>query len=135
MTIEEKQEKYIELFKTLGDEFDIYTYIMKIAMQESKMDDADKIEENRFLGCQSNLWIKINIKGNKMTLLVDSDTLIVKGIAMILADMFNGETLESIAEVRIYLWEALNLEIALTSIRRNGFNELTNYIQNIARGQ
>lgn len=70
-----------------------------------------------------------------MTLLVDSDTLIVKGIAMILADMFNGETLESIAEVRIYLWEALNLEIALTSIRRNGFNELTNYIQNIARGQ
>lgn len=102
MTLQEKQEGYLQELGSLEDEFDQYTWLMQLACQRPELCQVAHQEERRFLGCQSNLWVELGCQEGRLSLSVDSDTLIVKGLAVMLA---------------------------LTSVRRSGFAQLVGWVQ------
>lgn len=129
MTIQEKQTRYVQQLSQLEDEFDQYTFLMQLASQHPELTLAEHEEENRFLGCQSNLWISLGKIHDQIYLSVDSDTLIVKGLAVMLADIITGSSAFDVSNARLDIFEQLQLDVALTSVRRHGFTELIRYIQ------
>ena len=114
------------------DAFDQYTYLMGLAMKRPELSGVPREEEYRFLGCQSNLWVSLEEEEGLLRMRADSDTLIVKGMAVMLADMFTGAAPQEAAQAHIDLFQRLDLEVALTSVRRNGFTELIRFLQNRA---
>ena len=92
MTLQEKQEGYLQELGSLEDEFDQYTWLMQLACQRPELCQVAHQEERRFLGCQSNLWVELGCQEGRLSLSVDSDTLIVKGLAVMLADIVTGCT-------------------------------------------
>ena len=80
MTLQEKQEGYLQELGSLEDEFDQYTWLMQLACQRPELCQVAHQEERRFLGCQSNLWVELGCQEGRLSLSVDSDTLIVKGL-------------------------------------------------------
>ncbi len=132
MTLLERQEHYV---KTLGelDSFDQYTYLMGLAMERPELSGVPREESHRFLGCQSNLWVSLEEEEGLLRMKADSDTLIVKGMAVMLADVVTGSTPQEMAQANIDLFQRLDLEVALTSVRRNGFTELIRSLQDQAR--
>ena len=69
------------------------------------------------------------LPGGEVSLSVDSDTLIVKGLAVMLADIVTGCTPQEVAQGDISLYQKLGLEVALTSVRRSGFAQLVGWVQ------
>ena len=53
MTLQEKQEGYLQELGSLEDEFDQYTWLMQLACQRPELCQVAHQEERRFLGCQS----------------------------------------------------------------------------------
>lgn len=129
MTLQEKQEGYLQELGSLEDEFDQYTWLMQLACQRPELCQVAHQEERRFLGCQSNLWVELGCQEGRLSLSVDSDTLIVKGLAVMLADIVTGCTPQEVAQGDISLYQKLGLEVALTSVRRSGFAHLVGWVQ------
>ena len=98
MTLQEKQEGYLQELGSLEDEFDQYTWLMQLACQRPELCQVAHQEERRFLGCQSNLWVELGCQEGRLSLSVDSDTLIVKGLAVMLAEIVTGCTPQEVAQ-------------------------------------
>ena len=133
MTLQEKQEGYLQELGSLEDEFDQYTWLMQLACKRPELCQVAHQEERRFLGCQSNLWVSLEEEEGLLHMKADSDTLIVKGMAVMLADVVTGSTSQEMAQANIDLFQRLGLEVALTSVRRNGFTELIRSLQDQAK--
>lgn len=133
MTLSEKQERALEELGRLEDEFDQYSYLMQLAGRRPELCQVERREENRFLGCQSNLWVELACREGVLALSVDSDTLIVKGLAVLLAEAVTGCTAREVAQGDIWLFQRLGLEVALTPVRRSGFGQLVEWVQRRAR--
>lgn len=132
MTLLERQEHYVKALGEL-DSFDQYTYLMGLAMERPELSGVPREESRRFLGCQSNLWVSLEEEEGLLHMKADSDTLIVKGMAVMLADVVTGSTPQEMAQANIDLFQRLDLEVALTSVRRNGFTELIRSLQDQAK--
>ena len=73
--------------------------------------------------------VELGCQEGRLSLSVDSDTLIVKGLAVMLADIVTGCTPQEVAQGDISLYQKLGLEVALTSVRRSGFAQLVGWVQ------
>lgn len=129
MTIQEQQKEYADRFAALPDDFDRYTLLMQLAMKSPGLPEEEKGEGSRFPGCRSNLWYRLEEEGDCLRLLTDSDTLIVKGLAALLADLVTGRTPAEVAGAEITVFDALDIDVALTPERREGFARLVEFVQ------
>ena len=128
MTIEEQQKEYAARFAALPDDFDRYTLLMQLAMESPGLPEEEKGEGSRFPGCRSNLWYRLE-EGDCLRLLTDSDTLIVKGLASLLSNLVTGRTPAEVVKAEITLFDTLQIEVALTPERREGFAQLVAFVQ------
>ena len=69
---------------------DKYVYIMDLG-KKFKVEENIKDDEHLIKECASAAYIKINITNNIITLIVDSDSLLVKGLLFLLKKCFDGE--------------------------------------------
>lgn len=126
MTLQEQQQEYAARFAALPDDFDRYTLLMQLAMESPGLPEE---KGEPFPGCRSNLWYRLEEEGGRLRLLTDSDTLIVKGLAALLANLITGRTPAEVADTPITLFDTLEIEVALTPERREGFARLVELVQ------
>lgn len=110
---EKKYEKLIELGKALP-----------------AMSDADKIEDLKLKGCQSQVWLKASLspEGN-ITFQADSDAIIVKGLVALVLAVYNNETPETILETEPVFLKVIGLDKGLSPSRSNGLNSMIKQIK------
>lgn len=130
-------EELLEEFEFLGDWEERFRYIVELGRELEPMDDADKTEENRVLGCQSRVWIKAAPTGDHppvLHLIGDSDAQLVRGLIAVVFDVYNNQPVTYIADYDIRdLFEQLQLSRHLTPSRANGLNSMVEYIRLTAK--
>ena len=72
-------------------------------------------------------------KGGKLYFKTDSDTVIVRGLAVILADIFSGFTPQEIVGFDADALKKLGLEEIISPVRLNGFGSMLNRIYMYAK--
>jgi len=124
-----------ETMSFLDDWEDRYSYIIDLGKQLPGMPDADKTEENFIHGCQSQVWIvhELDPETGKILLLVESDALIVKGLAAIVMVAFNARTPQEILDLDIdAVFAELDLLRHLSPTRGNGLRSMVRRIRSLA---
>src|SRR5690606_22300135 len=124
-----------ETMSFLDDWEDRYSYIIDLGKQLPGMPDADKTEENFIHGCQSQVWIvhELDPETGKILLLVESDALIVKGLAAIVMVAFNAKTPQEILDLDIEaVFAELDLLRHLSPTRGNGLRSMVRRIRSLA---
>ncbi len=119
----------------LDDWEDRYSYIIDLGKQLPGMPDADKTEENFIHGCQSQVWIvhERDPETGKILLLVESDALIVKGLAAIVMVAFNAKAPQEILDLDIEaMFSELDLLRHLSPTRGNGLRSMVRRIRSLA---
>jgi cysteine desulfuration protein SufE len=119
----------------LDDWEDRYGYIIELGKQLPGIPEADKTEENYIHGCQSQVWVvhEYDQASGKVNLLVESDALIVKGLAAIVMVAFNGKTPNEIVELDIeQVFADLELLRHLSPTRGNGLRSMVRKIKALA---
>ena len=133
MTIAELEKRLARL----GDRTLRYQYIIQLGRRLPPMPPELKTPANQVRGCMSAAWLAGEIQGEDpgvLNFVGDSDSIIVKGLFAILAEIYNGQTPEDALAVDLGdIFERLRLGEALSPNRRNGFYSMVEKIERSAR--
>ena len=128
----QRQQKKIDEINALGDCFDQYSYLIFRAGQMPSLDAAYKTEAYRVKGCQSVVWLHLEVRDGAMVMQADSETLLMKGVLAVLADVVNGATPEEICEHEITVFDETELVVTFESDRLSGLKSILRLIRQTA---
>ena len=127
-----------ELFETFEDlqEWDErYDFIIDLGRELPKMPAEFQTQDYIVEGCMSTVWMKADAtdKDSVLNIVADSDSIIVKGLVVLLLAFYHGKTASEIAEsdVSDYL-KKLGLNQHLSPQRRNGLFSMIKRLKMIA---
>ena len=128
-------EELYEAFDLLDDWEDRYAFIIDLGKQLPSFPDAERTEKNYVHGCQSQVWLihHYDKESGKLLLLIDSDAIIVRGLAAIILLAYNNLTPTDLLATDIdKLFERLDLFRHISPTRGNGLRSMISNIRNIA---
>ncbi|MGI9625566.1 MAG: SufE family protein [Longimicrobiales bacterium] len=128
MTLEELERR----LNSLNDRTLRYQYIIQLGRRLPPMAEDTKTEDNQVRGCMSPAWLAGGLEGTppRLRFVGDSESVIVKGLFAVLAEVYNGRTPEEALAVDLSdVFERLKLGEALSPNRRNGFYSMVETIR------
>lgn len=132
MTLQEKQDALVNEINGLGDCFDQYSYLIFRAGNLPGLPEEKKTEDNLIRGCQSIVWAEIRVTDDRIQYQADSETLIIKGILAIIADLVDGTPVEEICTTPIDILDRTELAVTFESERMAGIQSILRQIKEIA---
>ncbi|ERS00563.1 MULTISPECIES: SufE family protein [Marinobacter] len=131
-------EDVLDAFEFLDDWEERYAYIIDLGKQLPGFPDDERVEENYVHGCQSQVWLihRYDEESGKLFLLIDSDAMIVRGLAAIILVALNGKTPRELLATDIdELFEQLDLFRHISPTRGNGLRAMVGKIRDIAAAE
>ncbi len=132
MTIDELYEE----FEELGDWEDQCDYLIDLGFDLPKLPETAMTDENKVHGCQSNVWLIAEVSDDKpatISIVANSDAIIVNGLIAVLLAMYSGKTAPEILAIEPRdVFRRLGLERHLSVQRRNGLFGMVEKIRDIA---
>lgn len=128
-------EDVLDGFEFLDDWEERYAFIIDLGKQLPAFPDDQRTEENYVHGCQSQVWLihHYDEQSGKLYLLIDSDAIIVRGLAAIILVALNGKTPRDLLATDIdELFEQLDLFRHISPTRGNGLRAMVGKIRDIA---
>lgn len=112
---------------------DRYRYIIDLGKDLPAMDDVLKTDERIVRGCQSQVWLFVEVDGERFRFLADSDAHIVRGLLAIVLAAYNGKTRQQILDFDTEAYfSQLDLVKHLSPTRGNGLRAMVARIKDIA---
>jgi cysteine desulfuration protein SufE len=132
MNINEIQDQIIEEFSALEDGFEKYKHIVSLGKSLEPLAAEFKTEENLISGCQSEVWIRAELKNGNIYFTADSDALFTKGIIALLLRVVNNQSPEDLVNSELYFIDRIGLTSNLSPARGNGLHSVVKRINNFA---
>ncbi|MFP4355031.1 MAG: SufE family protein [Phycisphaerae bacterium] len=131
--IDDRQDQAIEQLNRRKDWFDKYDYLIDLGRSLPEPDDELTTDHHAMKGCQSKVWIRADLRGRTLELTAFSDSLITRGMIVLVLDVLEGATPEQVVEADLYFIEQTGLDRNLSPARANGLKTIVNHIQGLAR--
>jgi cysteine desulfuration protein SufE len=128
-------EDVLDGFEFLDDWEERYAFIIDLGKQLPAFPDDERREENYVHGCQSQVWLihHYDEQSGKLYLLIDSDAIIVRGLAAIILVALNGKSPRDLLTTDIdELFEQLDLFRHISPTRGNGLRAMVGKIRDVA---
>ncbi len=123
------------MFEAFANAQDRLAYIVGRGRDARAFDAALKAGAFRVEGCLAKVWFVPEMKEGRCHFKADSDSAIVKGIAVLLCEFYSGQTPEEITQTPPVFLEKLGITQHLTPNRRNGLARIWSSIETFARAQ
>ncbi|SET20796.1 MULTISPECIES: SufE family protein [Marinobacter] len=128
----------LDAFELLDDWEERYAYIIDLGKQLPAFPDDERVEKNYVHGCQSQVWLidHFDQDSGRLYLLIDSDAMIVRGLAAIILVALNGKAPRDLLTTDVdELFEQLDLFRHISPTRGNGLRAMVGKIRDIAARQ
>lgn len=131
------QTELLETFEELEDWEERYEFLLDIGRELPRLDTQLQTEENKVHGCMSTVWLEIHSEPNEqgnpsIRILADSDSMIVRGLIVILLSLYDGRTpVDAIAQEPEAFFAKLGLNQHLSPNRRNGLYSMVGRIREL----
>lgn len=130
-SIELEIDKLKEDIGVFDDNMEKYDFIIDYGDTLQDLDEKYWTDENKVLGCQSNLWI-YDFGTKKTNFKAYADAKIVRGLAAMILQIYNGKTYDEILSCDPKVLNNLGIASLLTPGRQNGIGNLIAKIYEIA---
>ena len=131
-SIKDIQTQIIDDFSYLPDWDERYAYLIEIGQKQAQLPAEYRTDENIVRGCQSMVWLHRECRQGKVYLQADSDSLIVKGLAALLLQVFSGQPAGEVLKADLVFFEEIGLKKHLSSQRANGLLAMVEEIKAFA---
>lgn len=125
----------VDAFEFLDDWEERYAYIIDLGKQLPDFPDDERVEDNYVHGCQSQVWLihHFDEDSGRLYLMIDSDAMIVRGLAAIILVALNGKSPRDLLTTDVdELFEQLDLFRHISPTRGNGLRAMVGKIRDIA---
>ena len=131
-------EEILETFEDIPDWNERYDFLIDLGRELPKLPEDLQNEDNIVEGCMSTVWMALNSAGgpnDQIEIQADSDSIIVKGLIVVLLSYYNQKTALEIvqSDVSDYL-KQLGLNQHLSPQRRNGLFSMIKRLKELAAG-
>jgi sulfur transfer protein SufE len=116
----DKQDDVKKLFSDCFTKEDKYRKIIELGEKLSPADPAWCTEENIVHGCQSTLYLKSYLDGDKVVFQASTEALISAGLASLLIDVYSHEPPAAILKCPPTFLDELDIYGSLSPSRSNG---------------
>ena len=135
MSLPEKREKLIADLQFFDDPQDRLAFVIDAAKKRAPLPNEFKTDAYKIEGCLSNLWLVTEYRDGRCWFRTDGDSMIVKGIAGLLAGFYNGELPEEILKLDPSFLAQAGITQHLSQNRKNGLGRVWQKIQRFAAEQ
>ncbi len=118
--IKEITEQIQEDFSYLDDWDNKYEYLIELGKSLPLIPAELKTEANKVSGCQSQVWVKPEMKDGLIFFKADSDAIITKGLISLLVKVLSGQKPEDIATADLSFLDKIGMKEHLSPTRANG---------------
>ena len=132
MDIQEVQDRIVKEFSLFEDWTERYKYIIKHGEKLEELPDEDRIEENLVKGCQSQVWLTVDLDGNKLNFKADSDAAITKGLVSLVVRLYSDQTPEEILTTNPEFISKIGMQQHLSPTRANGLASMVKQMKRYA---
>lgn len=135
MNINQKQDSLIAEFDLYDDRLDKIQLLIGYGKQLPEMPKTWMTSENRIPGCQSIVWLNIQLLGNCLFFSADAEpsARIAKGMIALLTMILSGEHAHDIAKAELYFVERIGMNALVASSRMGGLASMIERIQTFAK--
>ena len=134
MTTQEVQNDIVEEFSLFEDWTEKYEYIIDCGRELEPLKQEYKVQGNKVVGCQSHVWLHGELRGDLIHYVVDSEAMIVKGLAALLLRVFNDRTPDEVLSTQPDFINAIGMTAHLSPTRSNGLASMVKHIKAYALG-
>jgi len=121
MRIEEIENEIVEEFELFGDDWEgKYEHLIDLGKHLPLIDKQFKTDERLMKGCQSKVWLRSELKDEKIFFTGDSDAIITKGIVALMIRIISGHTADEIINAQLKFINKIGLLEHLSPTRSNG---------------
>jgi cysteine desulfuration protein SufE len=92
-----------------------------------------KTDENKVLGCQSQVWLHSDLENGRLIFSADSDAIITKGLIGLLIRVLSNQKPADVANAKLDFIEKIGMKEHLSSTRANGLVSMINHMRRIAQ--
>jgi cysteine desulfuration protein SufE len=131
-SIQEIQNGIVEDFSFLPEWDERYAYLIELGQKMDPLPEEYRTEENIVRGCQSTVWLHLECQGDTVYFKADSDSLIVKGLAALLTQVFSDQPAAEVLKADLSFFEETGLNKHLSSQRTNGLMAMIEEIRAFA---
>lgn len=121
---EQAQTAIAEEFGYFSDWTERYQYLIDLGRKLPEFPAEQRIEENRVLGCQSQVWLVANGDATRIDFHAISDSSIVSGLIALLMRVYSGRSAEEILATEPTFIESIGLAKHLSPTRTNGLSAM-----------
>jgi cysteine desulfuration protein SufE len=114
------QQTIAEEFGFFSDWTERYQYLIDLGRKLPVFPDEQRIDANKVVGCQSQVWLVASGNAQRLDFHAISDSSIVSGLIALLLRVYSGRSAEEIIATEPRFIEAIGLAKHLSPTRSNG---------------
>jgi len=135
VSAQEAQQELLEEFEMFDNWMDRYQYIIDLGKALPVFPEEWKTPEYKIEGCQSQVWIRPEVRDGRIHLDAISDAAIVSGLIALLLRIYNDRTPQEILDTPPNFLSELGLDKHLSPTRSNGLHAMLERIFTLAKAQ
>ena len=129
MSIEVKAQEMVAKFSQITDWEQKYEQLIELGKAWPGIPSELKTEDLKVKGCQSQVWIKAELKDGKVYFIGDSDAIIVRGLVALVLSVYSGQTPSDIMKYDASFLKDIGLDSGLSPSRTNGLYSMIKQIK------
>ena len=130
--VQAAQDEVVEEFAIFDNWIDRYQYLIDLGRRLPELPEAERIDENKIRGCQSQVWFVPERRDGRLEFRAISDAAIVSGLIALLLRIYSGRRPEDILATPPDFVSRLQLEQHLSPTRSNGLAAMLKAIREFA---
>jgi cysteine desulfuration protein SufE len=125
----DKEQQMTARFLPIEDVQERLAVVVDRARRLPPLTEEERCDENRVQGCSSRVWIAASLEEQKCRFRIDADSTLVKGLAALICEIYDGATPAEAASAEPTILESLHLLDHLSPTRRHGLEQVRRVIR------
>lgn len=118
------QAELVDEFEIFEDWMSRYEYVIDLGRQLSEFPEEWKTDNNKIRGCQSQVWLNMEMRDDKMHIDGTSDAAIVSGLVAIVLRVYSDQTPQDILDTKPDFITDIGFNDHLSPTRSNGLHSM-----------
>ena len=133
MSLPAKAREALDAFTVAGGWEQRARLLMQWGERLEALSDAERSDANRVHGCESQVWLVAERRGEQWHFRAGSDARLIRGLLAVLLARIDGLDAQALAELDLPAWfDQLGLASQLSPSRSNGLNAVLQRMRELA---